>query len=390
MSTSLRRTGSVNIQTNTKRGSATGSLSVNKRGSAYLGVGGPVGVEAGAVSPESLMDEAAALRKIIDGLNRTNAALRGKISDLEIHIEHGTEPEVERLSKELFTLEDLFAQTQRDNEEKHAESERQKAYVKELESLLSTSLGPNWKESHNLYPPAATTTTVTPSTPLPAPKPAPSSALRHSVSFSNKRSMSKVHRRASSVMDLNLICLQAVKEDDAGLDDTPTGALRKLNGSLNGKARLGAPLGDGPGCGKGQERISERPLEAFATPDISSKGKAFTAPIADDLHQSIALGPHAPEPALSAIDVDQLNSVLHLVSSADLVEALSQIRSHTKGGSAPARETATSKSATRDTQVKMIKHMLAEQEKRLIEREGKLLDIVKMAKEKEQRYELAL
>lgn len=56
--------------------------------------------------------------------------LRGRISELESAIDHGTGPEVERLTKEVSTLEDLLEETQRDNKAKHAESERQKQYVK--------------------------------------------------------------------------------------------------------------------------------------------------------------------------------------------------------------------------------------------------------------------
>lgn len=39
--------------------------------------------------------------------------LRGRISELESAIDHGTGPEVERLKKEVSTLEDLLEETQR-------------------------------------------------------------------------------------------------------------------------------------------------------------------------------------------------------------------------------------------------------------------------------------
>ncbi|WVF66726.1 hypothetical protein IAT40_001468 [Kwoniella sp. CBS 6097] len=387
MSTSLRRTGSVS-----KRPSATASIT-NKRGSAYLGAGGPMGMgmDFGAVSPEPLMDEAAALRKIIEGVNKTNAALRAKISDLENHIEHGTGPEVERLSKELSTLEDLFMQTQRDNEAKHAEGERQKAYVKELENLLNTSLGPDWKESHNLYPPAATTTIVTPSTPLPAVKPTPSSSLRHSVSFSKRNTSGKVHRRASSAMDLNLMWLQAVKEDDAGVDDTPTGALRKLNGSVNGNMKVILnPLQDGAlqsikgGSGEpsmpAPSATSMSQLKSTAAPSKSSSATT-TNPTSTN-----------PSALAESIDFDQLNTVLEMLSSTHLAKTLSQLQSQTSLGqthvSAPPSTDLGSDAM--DTQLKMIKRMLADQEKRLVEREAKLTSIIQMAEEKERKYELAL
>lgn len=39
--------------------------------------------------------------------------LRSRVSELESAIDHGTGPEVERLTKEVSTLEDLLEETQR-------------------------------------------------------------------------------------------------------------------------------------------------------------------------------------------------------------------------------------------------------------------------------------
>ncbi|WVQ94338.1 hypothetical protein IAU59_001417 [Kwoniella sp. CBS 9459] len=395
MSTSLRRTGSVN----NKRASAAPSFSSSsKRGSAYLGASGPMNVELGGVSPEPLLDEANALRKIIEGLNRTNSALRNKIGDLETNIEHGTGPEVERLNKELSTLEDLFARTQRDNETKHAEGERQKTYVKELENLLSTTLGPDWQASHNVYPPASTTTIVTPSTPLPGPRQAPTSSLRHSVSFSKRNTGKQVHRRASSAMDLKMMCLQAVREDESGLDDTPTGALRRLNGSIHGGGK-GKELG--PSNTASQSLVAQRVLMPDSSSDAMTSSqenqKATTQPVKSSTSPTIESPPSAPlgatvqeSSALPGVDMDRLNDVLRMLSSSNISDSHSHLRSHAKQSSGSDASSTASTTADRDAQLKMIKCMLMDQERRLNEREARLTAIIQTAREKERRYELPL
>lgn len=97
-------------------------------------------------------DENIGLKRVNDGLNRTVAALRSRVSELESAIDHGTGPEVERLTKEVSTLEDLLEETQRDNEAKHAESERQKQYVKDLENLLTELAGLHWRVGSQALP----------------------------------------------------------------------------------------------------------------------------------------------------------------------------------------------------------------------------------------------
>jgi hypothetical protein len=66
------------------------------------------------------------------------------------------------------------------------------------------------------------------STPLPK----PTEHLRHStsVTFSNKRSSCLVTRRTSA---MNWSAMTKVKEADYELDNTPTGALKRLTGSVN-------------------------------------------------------------------------------------------------------------------------------------------------------------
>ncbi|WVQ92122.1 hypothetical protein IAS59_005930 [Cryptococcus gattii] len=127
-------------------------------------------------------DEHVGLKRKDDGLNKTVAALRSRVLELENSIDHCTNPEVEKLTKEVSTLEDLLEETQRDNEAKHAENERQKQYVKDLENLLTELAGPLW-------------------------------------------------RIAALGMTLPKTGLQAVKEVGEGGNNTPTGALQRLCGN---------------------------------------------------------------------------------------------------------------------------------------------------------------
>ncbi|KIR52216.1 hypothetical protein I315_05166 [Cryptococcus gattii Ru294] len=113
-------------------------------------------------------DEHVGLKRKDDGLNKTVAVLRSRVLELENSIDHCTNPEVEKLTKEVSTLEDLLdllEETQRDNEAKHAENERQKQYVKDLENLLTELAGPHWY-------------------------------------LSSKRAASKLHHRSSSTLNL--------------------------------------------------------------------------------------------------------------------------------------------------------------------------------------------
>ncbi|KAE8540714.1 hypothetical protein D1P53_003078 [Cryptococcus gattii VGV] len=174
-------------------------------------------------------DEHVGLKRKDDGLNKTVAALmvnfyqlRSRVLELENAIDHGTSPEVEKLTKEVSTLEDLLEETQRDNEATHAESERQKQYVKDLENLLTELAGPHWR-CHCLYPPSQTQT---------YPSFAPFRL------FFQQRSASKLHHRSSSTLDLAALGmtlsemgLHAVKEVGEGRNNTPTGALQRLCGN---------------------------------------------------------------------------------------------------------------------------------------------------------------
>ncbi|KAL0242219.1 hypothetical protein I308_105848 [Cryptococcus tetragattii IND107] len=97
-------------------------------------------------------DENVELKRKDDGLNKTVAALRSRVLELENPIDRGTSPEVEKLTKEVSTLEALLEETQPDNEAKHAENERQKQYVKDLENLLIELLGQVGVWVHRPFP----------------------------------------------------------------------------------------------------------------------------------------------------------------------------------------------------------------------------------------------
>ncbi|WWC98865.1 hypothetical protein V866_005759 [Kwoniella sp. B9012] len=394
MSTSLRRTGSV-----TRSGNGMTPSINSKRGSAFLNASSTA-LEFGSNSPKAegdLMNETAGLKKVVEGLNKTNTSLRNRIIDLETLIEHNTGPEVERLNKELATLEDLFAKSQKDNEAQYAESERQKAYVKELENLLTTTLGMDWQESHNIYPPAPTTSLVTASTPLPPPK--PTHQLRHSVSFSNKRSSSKLHKRASSVMDLGLMSLQAVKEDDMGVDDTPTGALRKLSGSTSTSIKMK----ENEEKDKEQDRYIlshtleanlststtfQRSLKSSSTSRSQSHSDLHTMDTDVTHHQSNKPEASRSDPTtiLPNVDINQLNKVLHLLSSLD-PSTITNNLPRARGQSQDAQTSFHSAKLPQDRDMfRSMRRILECHQKALTDRETRLNSIIQMAKEKEKRY----
>ncbi|WWC68941.1 uncharacterized protein I206_102877 [Kwoniella pini CBS 10737] len=349
LSVPLRRTGSVT------RSRSTLTPSVNsKRSSAFLNTSS--NVEFGVTSPgvaSDLMNESAGLRKTIEGLNKTNLSLRSRIAELETHIDHNTGPEVVKLNKELATLEDLFASSQKANEAQYAESERQKGYVKELENLLTTSLGSDWQESHKLYPPLAPTTIVTASTPLPPPKAV--NTLRHSISFNAKRSSKKLDRRASSVMDLGLVGLQAVQEENRNPDDTPTGALWKLSGSIK----------------PAHERLEEKVLCASPQPGPSTLLCSTKAQEDSMAHSS------SDAQTLSGIDVNQLNQVLQMLSGLNPTK-LTDLVSRNQSVSKSPDSSADNSRRERNDHIRTVRRILESQQKMLEERETRLRDILEM------------
>ncbi|WVR09764.1 hypothetical protein IAU60_006840 [Kwoniella sp. DSM 27419] len=363
---SLRRSASLNKQFSAKDAHAS-----NKRSSVYL-TGQSPNPRLSLSSPnKDSTDETTALKRSLESSNRVNQSLRTRIAELEQHVEHATGPEVERLAKELSTLEDLFAQTQRDNETKHAEAERQKVYVKALEDLLAANLGDDWRSSNHLFPPSSSVPLVTPSTPLPKPRTPAAHTLRHSVSFSSNRPLVHKHRRASSVMDLRLAGLQSVKEDDVGMDDTPTGAMRRLNGMT------ACQQGPGLACSAdlqvprvlirdamGQEAVkSPNPSVQLVTP-----GEILVATKQD------------PQPlGILDVDHDRLNTVLCLLTSSDLLDALVKL---TKEADVPINKPQCL-SPDAPAPAVMIERLLMEQKERLERREQELQVLVQVAREKE-------
>ncbi|WWD16809.1 hypothetical protein CI109_101241 [Kwoniella shandongensis] len=379
MTSSLHRSGSIS---RVNRNSATSSSIAAKRGSAYI-VSTPIGTDSGRLTELGEQSEnCSELRNIIrelkhynealikknESLEKTSHSLRARNVELDTYINNNTGPEVQRLTKELTTVEELLVQTQRDNENKQTENERQRLYIKAMESFMNTNHGSSWREDHQLYPPQATTTLVTPATPLPKPRVQPSSTLRHSVSFSSKRpTSSRPNRRASSIMDLGTMSLQAVREmgDDAA-DDTPTGALRRLNGVTNGGLRSKV------------EVRSHSPM--VPEPPVASEAKETSVSSVQPMDLIDALLPQPKTSESQLIDPAQINQILQALSAANsgLLPVADNLRT-------PLLQTAQSTNL-QQAPIEVIKGLLEAQEKRLTEREHRLNELISMARKKEAKY----
>ncbi|ODN76967.1 hypothetical protein L202_05530 [Cryptococcus amylolentus CBS 6039] len=339
-----------------KRLSTSATPSLVKRGSVIM-MG--EGAEDGDVSMEK--------EKINDGLNKTNNSLRIRISELETLIEQATGPEVERLSEEVLTLEEL------DNEAKLTENEKQKQYVKDLENLLGTLAGPSWRIDHQLSAPSAPTTNIcSASTPLPKPKPKQlSSSLRHSVSFSSGPPASRLHRRANSTMDLGSMMasvgagagLGAVEEirESGGQDSTPTGALRRLNGGRSVSARPDTSTT------KELERVpSSAPVShKRAAEHIFDKDNGYVNEL---------------------VDTEQLSKVLRLLSTIDPNTISSLVGRELQDRNRPGRGE-TNEVTKGDKDRSILEKMFEEQERRLAAREERLDRLVQTVRIREARYD---
>ncbi|BEJ11256.1 hypothetical protein CspHIS471_0106780 [Cutaneotrichosporon sp. HIS471] len=128
-----------------------------------------------------------------------------------------TEDEVYAMRMEWETSENLFAESQKDNEQKHNTIENLRQYVKALESKLEETLGEDWKEYCVLPDPRGAGNTCGNSTPLPKPKLRPSASI--------KRASRHSHTRSVSVADA-----RSLRELETAVDKTPAGALRALEG----------------------------------------------------------------------------------------------------------------------------------------------------------------
>ncbi|GMK54560.1 hypothetical protein CspeluHIS016_0111460 [Cutaneotrichosporon spelunceum] len=128
-----------------------------------------------------------------------------------------TEDEVYAMKMEWETSETLFAESQKDNEQKHNTIENLRQYVKALESKLEETLGEDWKEYCVLPDPRGAGNICGNATPLPKPK------LRSSAS--TKRASRHSHTRVVSMTDA-----RSLRELETMTDKTPTGALRALEG----------------------------------------------------------------------------------------------------------------------------------------------------------------
>ncbi|KAK8861288.1 hypothetical protein IAR55_002107 [Kwoniella newhampshirensis] len=381
MSSSLYRAGSISRG---NRNSATPSSISATRSSAYLNT--PLGFLLEKSSQDGGNEDCASLKIILreqqhsnDALTRINEvlqkttnSLRARNAELESYIEQNTGPQVEGMAKELSTVEDLLGQTQKDNEHKLAELDRMRQYTRMLESFISSNHGSNWRENHGLHPPPITTTIITSATPLPKPKPQTSAALRHSVSLTGKRITSKPHRRASSVVDLGPPSLEAVREiGDDGLDGTPTGALRRLNG-------VSSVVND---VGGGEKRDAHQEEHKHSTPPVfvaSPTKREEPSPVTASTRPDETTAPENST-AMSTLDRAQIDRALRILSSFDPkdIGTLAKL---------PSPSIRTSNDQARQQQMRMVKRLVEDEERRLVERESRLCDLVTMAKAKEAKY----
>ncbi|KLT41027.1 hypothetical protein CC85DRAFT_286838 [Cutaneotrichosporon oleaginosum] len=128
-----------------------------------------------------------------------------------------TEDEVYAMRMEWETSETLFAQSQKDNEQKHNTIENLRQYVKALESKLEETLGEDWKDYCVLPDPRGSSNMCGNATPLPKPGKVRSTSI--------KRTSRHSHSRAVSAADA-----RSLRELEIAVDKTPAGALRALEG----------------------------------------------------------------------------------------------------------------------------------------------------------------
>lgn len=221
-------------------------------------------------------------------------------------------------------------------------------------------------------PHAPTANNVTASTPLPKPKPIHS--LRHSVSFSNTRSGSKLHHRRSSNLELAAssitlpgMALQSVKEVGEADNNTPTGALKRL--CVNSSTEL---KGMGQDTRKAKKELEDVVL--VKTPKLNN-----------DLTLVEKCAFSKATPCLKSCDVDheKLGQILGILSSLDPGKLLAL------NNAGPCAEPHGDEKAARmrKQESSMFRRMLDEQEKRLNEREGRLKWMVEMVRAEKGKYD---
>ncbi|WVQ74381.1 hypothetical protein IAR50_003982 [Cryptococcus sp. DSM 104548] len=377
----------------TKRLSTSATTnSLAKRGS-VMKMGEDGGVNGGV----SMERECASLRKTNEGLNKTNNSLRARVSELESFIEQATGPEVERLSEEVLTLEELLSVTQRDNEAKWTENEKQKQYLKDLENLLGTLAGPSWRIDHSIPAPSVpTTNTCASSTPLPKTKPKKlSNSLRHSVSFSSGRPALKLHRRASSTMEFSSMMasvgpgagLGAVEEmgESGSQDSTPTGALRRLNGGRSVSAMLNTTTSAKGREAKGREAkgTEAKGTEAKGTEDIM--GTLSLPPVSGEKASEGLPDKGGKSEKDMADQQAQLSKLLHLLSSIDPTTI-----SSLGGGlreQQPSRDAKKEEVTRGERERCLLQNIFDEQERRLTAREERLDRLVQTVRVEQAKYD---
>ncbi|KIR58039.1 hypothetical protein I314_06004 [Cryptococcus bacillisporus CA1873] len=246
----------------------------------------------------------------------------------------------------------------------------------DLENLLTELAGPHWRIDHDVVSPhAPITNSVTASTPLPKLKPIHPS--RHSVSFSSKRSASKLHHRSSSTLNLAALGmtlpemgLQAVKEVGEGGNNTPTGALQRLCGNSSTELkRIGQDA-----------RKAKKKLEGMAlvkTPKQHNNKPHNDLVLVEERTSSGA--------ALKScnIDYEKLKQVLDMLSTFHP----SKLSAFNAGPCTEPQRCDEKAERMRRQERSMLQRMLDEQEKRLIEREARLKLMVEMVRAEESKYD---
>ncbi|KAK4683680.1 hypothetical protein P7C73_g6552, partial [Tremellales sp. Uapishka_1] len=270
--------------------------------------------------------------------SRAILSLQSTVTELQQQIATHTFFEVEELRGELITSEQLFGESQRDNEQKHTTIEHQKQYVKQLESVLEIHLGVSWRVrdrypiatvilahpstqiDHNVPTPLLNASTgFAASTPLPKPA---LHALRHSVSFSSKRALgtgtaAQKHARRSSAMEWGT--LMKVNEEVAPptphtLDNTPTGAMRRLEGKPD--TRLGVSLIDTPRTTR--TMLSVPALSTAVTTPVRPEGQAEKgSQQLDEVAKMIAALPSLIQVSAAGREAQRVATIKGIVDSAE-------------------------------------------------------------------------
>ncbi|KAL7419861.1 hypothetical protein Q5752_005777 [Cryptotrichosporon argae] len=249
-------------------------------------------------------DEVSQLRRKVQVQAAQIQSLNETVSSQQVAL--ASEPsaeEMEALRREWQTSEELFAQSQKDNEQKHGTIESLKLHVKALEHLLEQTLGPTWKADHHIHAPVPAPTSFPASTPLPLPTPRSARPLSMlsasqrpgSVSQASKR---RLHARHASALDFGTTAtVRAMGEFGIGPDvaeTTPRTAMRKLEGGVTAS----------------QAMVATRLMAPPVTPSVAVKSFEEKTPI-----QAVPPMALDDSPAISLATTVTASTVEHTTAS---------------------------------------------------------------------------